>query len=148
MPGKICRRRVRLAHLSAPNDPLSSVIITTVASESVTLNNRIKTERLFSFKELTCKRYGEFAIRENLMLLSILSHSATFREAAETCDDADWSTLVEYIGDMPTLAAERTLMTIKRNYRAAVATLNTMKRGYTAEMAACLTLYSPSCLQV
>lgn len=33
------------------------------------------------------------------MLLSILSHSATFREAAETCDDANWSTPVEYIGD-------------------------------------------------
>ena len=87
-----------VAHLSAPNNPLSSEVITTVASEFIALSNRIKTERLFAFKELTCKRYGEFAIRVNLMSLSILSHSATFREAAETWDDANWSTLVEYIG--------------------------------------------------
>lgn len=83
--------------MSVPDAPLSSEVITHVASEFVGLSNRVKAERLFSFKELTCERYGEFAACESLMLLSILSHSATFREAAETWDDEDWSTLVKWI---------------------------------------------------
>lgn len=80
-------------------DPFSSSIMNLVASEFPKLNQNAYRQHLRSFFPILCKRYAGIVSEDNWVLLSILSHSRTFRAAAFISNRKGWNSLVQSINE-------------------------------------------------
>lgn len=86
------------ASLDNPENPLSSAVMEIVGSDFAGLSNAVRLSNL-QINPLNCKRYASIAHRHKLPLLSVLAHSAAFRNAALTLDSRAWDDFVKCAAD-------------------------------------------------
>ena len=80
-----------------PSDPFSSAVMDDIAGSFPELGQFGRVKILSFFNQRFFKRYGKFVSDRNWTLLSILSHSITFRKAASILTNRHWKSFVKCI---------------------------------------------------